>query len=70
MGASMARKIFICSLGLCQSFVSKSDDDTLWGECWRCGKVAGKISRQAVRDYIENDPRNRTMEDVARRAGV
>lgn len=46
----LLRKLFVCWWGGCG--MSQRDNAThLWGECTRCGKVAGVISREAVRRY-------------------
>ena len=36
-------------------FAPRSDDKALWGECARCGAVAGYIERYKVRAYIERE---------------
>lgn len=47
----------MCRLGWC-SMVQKCNDAHIWGECPRCGKVAGVVSRESVRRYIEAEQRN------------
>lgn len=57
-GPTLLRRIFMCTLRMCP-FVQMCDNTHLWGECIHCGKQAGKISREAVRRYIEAEERNR-----------
>lgn len=46
-----------CWLGWC-GMVQRSNDTHLWGECERCGKVAGLITREAVWRYIQAEERH------------
>lgn len=48
----------MCRFGWC-GMVTRSDDTHIWGECLRCGKRAGLISREAVRRYAEAEARHR-----------
>lgn len=72
MAASILRRLFMCPLGLCESFVPRDDDHALWGECWRCGKVAGKIDRSVVREYLDVQyaDEDRCPETRARHGGL
>lgn len=47
----------MCRLGWC-GMVQKCNQNHIWGECPICGKVAGVVSREAVRRYIEAEQRN------------
>jgi len=38
--------------------VQRDDDTHVWGECLKCGRIAGKISREAIRRYIEAERRD------------
>lgn len=42
-----------CALGMCQTFSQQSDLEGVWGECTRCGKVVGFVSRAALRAYAD-----------------
>jgi len=42
-----------CLVGLCLRCRPVSDDVACWGECIDCGKQHGRISRLAIRKYIE-----------------
>lgn len=44
------RKLFMCWAGLC-GMVQRDDETHIWGECPRCGKRAGIISRADIRRY-------------------
>lgn len=47
-----------CRFGF-HAMVTRDDDTHLWGECIRCGKRAGLVSRKAVRAYIEAEERQK-----------
>lgn len=47
----------MCHLEWC-GMVQKSNNTHIWGECPRCGRVAGVVSRESVRRYIETEARN------------
>lgn len=49
-----------CALSMCQTFSQQSDDDGVWGECSRCGKVVGFVSRAKLRDYADAEHARRT----------
>lgn len=46
------RRLFLCWWGGC-GMVQRDDATHVWGECLRCGKRAGVISRADIRRYIE-----------------
>ena len=46
------RKLFICWWGGC-GMVQRDDAVGCWGECLRCGKIAGWTSRAAIRAYMD-----------------
>jgi hypothetical protein len=50
--ASFLRQIFMCPLNLC-GMTTAGNETHLWGECPRCGKRAGVVSREAVRRYMK-----------------
>ena len=58
------RKLFMCWSGFC-GMVRRRDDTHLWAECPRCGKTAAKITREAVRRYL--DAERARAEYVAKR---
>ena len=47
----------MCRLGWC-GMIQRSNDTHIWGECPQCGRVAGVVSRESVRRYIETEERN------------
>ena len=47
----------LCGLGWC-GMVQRCNDTHIWGECPRCGRVAGVVSRDSIRRYIEAKARN------------
>jgi hypothetical protein len=47
------RENTLCRFGWCQTFKTKEDETHCWGECMRCGKVAGVVSRVALRRYLD-----------------
>jgi hypothetical protein len=51
---------FRCWFG--HAMVTQSDDTHLWGECVRCGKRAGLVTRQAVRRVLEAEERQREFD--------
>lgn len=59
MRPGFLRRLLLCRTALCQTFSAKGDETHLWGECTLCGKQVGKISRAAVRRYIEAEERDR-----------
>jgi len=63
MPASKLRRLLMCPLGLC-GMATQGNDTHLWGECPRCGKRAGVVSRASVRAYIE--AKERAKEAAAR----
>lgn len=48
------RRNTVCRLGMC-GFNQGTDDTHCWGECGRCGKVAGVVSREAIRRYMDRE---------------
>ena len=50
-GPSILRRVFFCHFGQCQTFKQQSDETGVWGECVKCGKRAGFISRDVLRRY-------------------
>jgi hypothetical protein len=50
-----------CFFGF-HSCLTQDDDTHVWGECIRCRKRFGEISRKEIRDYIENDPRVKALD--------
>lgn len=68
-GPSLARRLILCRLGLCQTFRPTWNDTHLWGECTLCGKRAGTISREAMRRYMEAEMRDRAFERQRAQAG-
>jgi len=52
----------MCRLGWC-GMVQKCDDTHLWGECQRCGRKAGIVSRASIRRYIEAEARNKKLQE-------
>lgn len=46
----------LCRLGLC-GMLQAEDETHCWGECSTCGKVAGVVSREAIRRYMDAEPR-------------
>jgi len=48
---SWLKRHTICALGIC-GFNQQSDDTHIWGECATCGKVAGVVSRSALRTAL------------------
>jgi hypothetical protein len=52
MTISRLRRWLICPLQMC-GFVQRDNETHIWGECLRCGKVSGKVSREAIRRYAE-----------------
>lgn len=55
------RKLLLCWWGAC-GMVQRGDATHVWGECPRCGKVAGLISREAIRRYIDAQERQREFD--------
>lgn len=53
----LARKLLMCWWGAC-GMIQKANDTHIWGECPRCGKVAGLVSREFIRRYIEAEQRS------------
>lgn len=47
----------MCHLGWC-GMIQRSNDTHIWEECPRCGRIAGVVSRDTVRRYIEAEERN------------
>jgi hypothetical protein len=45
---TLARKA-LCALQLCQTFRTQEDEFGIWGECERCGRRAGYMSRAELR---------------------
>lgn len=41
-----------CTIGACP-FKTNSDEHGVWGECTRCGKRAGYVTREQIRRYVE-----------------
>ena len=50
-GPSILRRVILCPFGQCQTFKHQADDTGAWGECVKCGKRAGFISRDVLRRY-------------------
>lgn len=44
------RRHTICAAGMC-GFKQQDDDTHVWGECTRCGRVAGVVSRTDLRRH-------------------
>jgi hypothetical protein len=38
-----------------------SSDSHIWGECPRCGRVAGIISRESIRRYIDAEAKSKAF---------
>ena len=51
---------FRCWLG--HAMVTQSGDTHIWGECIRCGKRAGLVSREAVRRVLEAEARGEAFD--------
>lgn len=69
MMANLIRRL-MCRFGWC-GMVQESNDTHIWGECPRCGRVAGVVSRDSVRRYIEAEARNekfREEQEVLRKS--
>lgn len=47
---SLLRRLFLCPTSLCETFKTASDEDGMWGECVRCGKRVGYLSRLELRE--------------------
>lgn len=61
---------FKCWLGWC-GMDQRANDTHIWGECPTCGKVAGIVSRESVRRYIEAEERDkifRSEQDALRKS--
>lgn len=43
----------LCWSGFCQTFVTNSDDEGVWGECRICHRRAGYTDRAALRRYAD-----------------
>lgn len=50
-----------CKFGFHRMF-QRDDETHIWGECERCGKRSGLVSRRAVRAYIEAQERAEAFE--------
>lgn len=57
MGASFLRRTLLCPLGLCETFKTASNDHGVWGQCEKCGKVSGYVSRSDLRKFAESEER-------------
>lgn len=53
--AERARRAVMCPLGLCRTFSTNEDEHGIWGECSKCGKRAGYISRATLRAYADRE---------------
>lgn len=58
------RKMFVCWWGGC-GMVQRDDNTHIWGECLRCGKVAGIVSREALRRLLDAHAAQREAEVLA-----
>ncbi len=56
-----------CALGF-HSCATQSDDQGVWGECVRCHRRFGFVSRYALRQYADAEHRKRMAEDAGYRA--
>lgn len=48
----LIRKLFVCWWGAC-GMIQRNDDIAIWGECPRCHKIAGYLTRDAIRAYMK-----------------
>jgi hypothetical protein len=54
------QKLF-CKIGRCLACVPKDDDTGCWGECIRCGRRHGFVSRADLRSYLDREERRKRL---------
>lgn len=59
------RKLFMCWPGFC-GMATAGNETHLWGECPRCGKRAGVVSREALRRYADAQAAMREADKIQR----
>jgi hypothetical protein len=50
MSVSFIRRLMLCTLSLCETFKTASDEAGIWGECQKCGKRVGYVDRGSLRE--------------------
>lgn len=64
-GPSILRKVFLCFFCQCQTFKQQSDETGCWGECTKCGKRSGFVSREALQEYSTAEELAKTRQELA-----